>query len=798
MELFRILKNKKFIAAVIVLLLVNCVCFYITQQKSIEELGATPGAYSAAFGDNSHIFTDSDAVASVNENSSKFSILKSFADAEKMKAENSQEYEFYAQDEARLIKEYPQLYDEFKSSEYTYEELVALNEFYSHFAYQIEYQNAYGEHIESIIENGKDLSAKKLFADKNSFSYKSIQKSTSDFSANKNLKLMLVNDLPVSSVINYQPGDFLLIILCVFLSVCFAADREVSLLVNTCKKGRVMLKLRQLPVLAAFSVLCSFCVCATELLISMNIYCAPVDFFAAIQSSEQFSDCVLHINFLQLLLMQTAFKAAAAALISLLIWLLVSLSSSIILVSGIAGVIGAAELLLYRNISVQSNLSFFRTFNLFSLFDYESITDYNLVSIFSEPVRADIIMWVIVIAAVFILSALVILSGVRNYPVKTPSKAFAFLNRIFKKMSMLYSRLQSILYAGRFESFKIMHIGKGILVVAAFICVIGFTFNTNPLVFSSTDIFLNDYYSEYGGELNDSVYDSVERMQLEVDKVDAEFSLISERYSAGEISLDEFEEIRAKSEAYDTQRSAIEILNVQINRIAPLKDNGITLIMVNEIVYENLFYGTSNQQEILILLCAVILLFSPIFSIEKSSNMLALNHCAENGRGRLYLKKLLTVAPKALLLTALSYAALLLQNNYLYGFNNLNADIHNLQCLSGVGLNISILQYIVLNFIFEFVFVTAAAMIVTAMSAFMSQLAVIIISACAFVLPGALYMLPIYSAKDISATYLFNFNSLVLDKGMESGTFAMHFVLIFVCAIILIFCRKKWCSTRNR
>lgn len=49
MELFRIFKSKKFMAAVILLLLLNCVFFYITQQKSIEALGLNIDVYSDVF-----------------------------------------------------------------------------------------------------------------------------------------------------------------------------------------------------------------------------------------------------------------------------------------------------------------------------------------------------------------------------------------------------------------------------------------------------------------------------------------------------------------------------------------------------------------------------------------------------------------------------------------------------------------------------------------------------------------------------------------------------------------------------
>lgn len=97
MELIRIFKNKKFIAAVITLLLLNCVSFYITQQKSLSDFGINIDTYSATFKDNADIFTEVDK-KSIIEKSNKFEILKSFADN--------------TEDKAQQIKEYPDLYQE--------------------------------------------------------------------------------------------------------------------------------------------------------------------------------------------------------------------------------------------------------------------------------------------------------------------------------------------------------------------------------------------------------------------------------------------------------------------------------------------------------------------------------------------------------------------------------------------------------------------------------------------------------------------------------------------------------------
>lgn len=783
MELIRIFKNKKFIAAVITLLLLNCVSFYITQQKSLSDFGINIDTYSATFKDNADIFTEVDK-KSIIEKSNKFEILKSFADN--------------TEDKAQQIKEYPDLYQEYKNSNYSYEELATQAEFYSHFAYQLEYQNDYPAYIKSILKNAQNLSSKKLFSNKTSYSYKSIQKSANDFSKNKNIKLSLVNDLPVSAVLNYQIGDFILILICVFMAISFVSEKNVNLLINTCKNGRRILKIKQLPILILFSLFFSFAIYISEMLISLKIYDAPMNLYALIQSTDIFSDCILHINFLQLFAIHILFKAIIASMIALAIWLFISLSSNIILVSAIAGVITSIELLLYKNISAQSNLSILKTFNIFSLFDYRSISEYNLVSVFSKPIRAEKAVWIIVLLVIFIISALILISANQNYPIKSPKKAFRVLHVLFDKLSEFYAKLQSVIYAGRFETFKIMHIGKGLLVVIAFLLIIGFNFNTNPLVFSSTEAFLNDYYEEYGGELSEKVYKNIEKMRFEADAVESEYNFKSEQYASGEISLEEYELAAAKNEAYDTQRKAVDKLTEQIDRIESLSQKGIKPVLVNELGYNNLFYSQSNQTQILILICAVVILFSSVFSIEKGSNMLILNHCSKNGRKQLYFKKIFTVIPKTFILTLVSYLSLILQNNYLYKLGNMNANIHNLECLQEINLNLSIAEYVILNFIFEFIFVTVVGLIITSLSAFMPQLAVIIISACLFILPSALYMIDIYSAKEISTSYLLNFNALILDKGISIGSFIMHYALIVFCIVMLVLSNRKWCLTKER
>ena len=414
------------------------------------------------------------------------------------------------------------------------------------------------------------------------------------------------------------------------------------------------------------------------------------------------------------------------------------------------------------------------------------------------PIRTDIVIYVLTILILIFVSFAILLAANHTYPINTPNKIFNFIAVLFEKLSGVYAKLKSIIYAGRFETFKLMHIGKGLLIFVIFIAIIGFNFNTNNLVFSSTEIFLNDYYEEYGGELDSEVYKSIDKMQQEAQAVADEFALKQELYLNGKITIDEYEMAYAKNEAYDTQRKAIEILNTQIERLEKLTENGITPMLFNETGYNSLFDEGNNQSEILLLICVIIMMFSSVFSVEKTSHMIVLNHCSKFGRNKLFAKKIVSSMLMTFIICAVSYAMLILQIDYLYDLKCFGADIHNLQCLQTVGIKVSIFEYLILNFLFEFIFAAIICLIVLSLSLFVSQLAAVIISACIFALPSLFYLIGIYAAKKMSAIYQFNLNALFIKNEITVNLFAIHYVLIVGCIILFYLCLRNWSKTKER
>lgn len=795
MERIRILKNKKFVAAAVALLLLNCAVFYVMQQKNVQEYGFTISDYTAVSQENADLLSGS--TQQIYAQSEKFRALQSFADFEAAKAQYPQEYLLYAEEEAALIRENPLAYETYKSGRYTFAEITLLAEFYVHFADQLDYQSGYGAYIDSVLEKGGDLASRKLFADTNSFSNKSIQKTTADYAQNKSISLSPVNDYLSGAVLTYQIGDLFLILLCAFTAVSFLSAPDFQLLVHTCKRGRAAQMARQLLLLTAFSLVFSVLIYASELLLAQKIYAIPFDFSASIQSSQAFSDSVLQLNFWQLFAVLAVFKAVLASAAAMLIWLLISLFRNIAFVCASFGALVAGEFVLYQSIPVHSTLSVLKTVNLFSLLDYSTLTQYALLPFFSVPVRADIVVWSVLGVLFAMLAVLLLVAGARSYPIRSPLKLFRALSAFFAKLSDFYAKVQSVLYAGRFETFKLMHTGRGLVILAAFMVIVAVGLNTNALVFSPTETFLNDYYEQYGGQLDDEVFTSLNEMRRQLDAVQTEFDTNAQQFAQGTLSLAEYQMAKAKYEAFTTQREALQILQEQVASIEPLQQRGIEPVLINEAGYNSLFGGQGLQNAVLLCVCAVVLLCSSSFSAERSSSMYLLNHSAKRGRSVLVFKKFAAVLLPVFLLCAVSYAAAIYRAAHLFGLRDLNAGIQNLRMLQDISWNVSILGYLFAGFVFMLVLVTATAFVVAALSSFLPQIAAAVAAGAVFLLPSLLYAANILPVRTFAVTEQFSLNSVLL-AGQGIGAFTAQLVLLAAAVALMAICIVRECKTRAK
>lgn len=783
MELLKILKNKKFMLAIISLLIFNCVAFYVTTEKSFQKEGFSVSVIRQVINENKECFKAGQEDL-IEKKCEDFTNLLDF-----INTENPESL-------PKLNDE--KVYQAYLNNEYSKSEICALAKLYYFYNNQNEYQKTYKQYISSNLEKADELMASNLFVDKNSFAYKSVEKEADDFSDNLNIELSFVNDLILVTLFDYQIGDFVLILIGLIVILSFISNQRFNSFIYTCKNGRAKLCAKRMLILSAFLIISSCFVFYSQFIISNQIYLIPFDWHASIQSSALFKDCTYKISFLQFGFIYIIYKSIVSIMISLLFWVILSFISNVSIATGISGLFIAIEYYLFTNISYQSNLGFFKTFNVFSLMNFENITTYNLVSFFSIPIRLDVaILFVVITVLCVSCIGLLILSNC-NYPVKSPNKFLIKFNKLFDEFDAFYCKLQSKIYNNRFESFKVMHIGKGLIFIIILIVILGFNTNSNYVQLSPVDTMLNDYYASYGGELDDGVYDSITDLEKEIQKADEEYKLSKLLNQQGKISFEEYNIATAKYSTYETKREVLTILKQQVNRLENLDDSEIKPVLINETAYNSFFNENNNQKEIIIALFFVIIIYSSMFSFEKTSGMIPLNHSTRFGRNKLFLKKILTILPKSLFICLVSYLSSIIKINNMYEFTFLNANIKNLECLQYVNLNLSILEYLILNFVFEFVFVTIVGLIVMSLSLFVSQITTFVISSVLFLIPSLLYSASFHALKNVALVYELNLNLLLKEQMLNIKVFILHIFLTVLATISVIFCAKKWCSTNRR
>ena len=797
MELIRLLKSKKFLAFFAALLVLNGALFFVSQQRTVQDLGTDLGTYRRLLQENAASFSDG-ALTAQNE---KYSFLSSLLQLEQTESDPSPELQAVtAQQQADLAARDPALYKAYKNGEYDSASINVLSEFYGYFAAQAEYRAGYPEYIDSIISRGEELAGFSLFAASDSYSNRSIRKTVSDMQANRDLSLRLVNDRSVMAVMTDQTGDFILLLIGLFTVLAFTGTgKSFTELLSTGKNGRAVLTLRRLPLLFGCVLFGAIGVYGVQLLIGRLFYVLPLDLSAPVQSSSLFADCIYHLNFAQFLVLFVLFKALLCTAVALVFWLLCAWVQNVALPGALFGVFVAAEFVLYQNISAQSTLSFLKTFNLFSLFDDTSLVRYRLFSLFGSPQRTDVWVLAVLVFLCLLAAALLLVRTASARPVRSPGHIMQRLTFAGSRLGNWYAGVQNVLYGHRFESYKVLHIGRGLLVFLVLFAVLYAGFSTNALVFSPAEEYLNGFYAEHTGPISDQTYAAVEELRASLESVDAEQEAVQAAYYAGRATAEDLLAAQQKTELFAPQREALSVLETQLAYLQTVQENGIEPVMLNEKGYTALFDASAGQKEILLALCAVILLSTCLFPLEKTSGMYALNHCAARGRGRVFARKMLSVLPSALVACLAVYGVQIGQIAYLYGLPGLTAGVQNLQCLSVIALHVPIWCYLALIVAYALFCAVCVGLICAGVSQFVPQTAAAVMGLFLFVLPSLLYMLGLSAAQPVAAVYICNLNALLSNAGASFlACFVPAAVLFAAAAGFTALAARSWCMAKEK
>jgi type IV secretory pathway VirB3-like protein len=329
---------------------------------------------------------------------------------------------------------------------------------YSQANAQLKKVSSYEAYLEGIDNRAEKMTAVSIFADKDSFAYRSILRTPPAYKHLKGIQPSFINSKPITAATDTIYTDilaFLLIFLITMLLVLNEKDRGLFALLRPTKSGRVQLLFAKILAIYTVCIVIFFLLYAGKYYISTILY-GSCDLSNVIQSVEGFLGSTLEISIGGYLIIYAVTKVAAYFLIASFLTFLCIIAKSGLFVYVTVSAYTIVSSLFYVLIKGNSYLSILKYINPVCLIDtnilYENYLDLNF---FGQPInllKVGIIM--LIFGNVLLVAANLFIFAKQKNLIFHDSRAVQwFFNHIHIKR-----RVSGSLW--RFEAYKILIINK--------------------------------------------------------------------------------------------------------------------------------------------------------------------------------------------------------------------------------------------------------------------------------------------------------------------------------------------------
>ncbi|MCD8026110.1 MAG: hypothetical protein LUF33_04050 [Clostridiales bacterium] len=459
---------------------------------------------------------------------------------------------------------------------------------------QVDYINSYPTFIKEMKNRADEQSAVSIFSNRDDFSYKNLYKTAEDYEHLSEVRLSLGNDIPVTAASDYTITDCFLIavvlLACVYL---FNQERELGLynLVRSQKHGRLAAIAAKLAALFIVTAVIAVIFTASNYAVSSYLY-GTTDFGRTIQSISDFRNCTLNISVGGFCLLTVLWKALSMIAVSSIFALLfIAFSNpSVMYIAGIG--LTAVEYILKNLISSDTAFSYFKYINLFYMLDGKSFWgSYLNLSIFSNPVTVCIVDIIVFSAAL----AACVTATLLLFTFKAQNKQVFFASKFFERLRCKTTGTKGSVSIIGGEAYKYFILNKTAVIFAA---VLAFA------VFSSLaqqhypyevkfDVAYKEYMEFFEGEITPEKEEYLSKEQEYFDKLNARLAEIAEDSSLSENAKNVAE--NTISSILETKGEAFSRIYEQYERLLELKDSSIDAKFIDENLYPDFVFNSSEE-----------------------------------------------------------------------------------------------------------------------------------------------------------------------------------------------------------
>ncbi len=577
--------------------------------------------------------------------------------------------------------------------------LASKDSVYKDVRARLNYIRGYNQKIMDIITRADVLKNNPLFSDPESYAYNNIIKTKADFTKLLNVTPVLENDWAVEAVADYVfniPIAGLAVFL-ILMNLYKERDNGMWELVHTTRRGRLILAVKRIGIIALLVGAITALLYVSTVIIAFVLYGGVGQLGGPIQNIEAFSQCTVLISKAEYLLISFILYYITIIFLASVLYLLFTIFRNKKNVAIGLTVFALVEYFFYIKIESQSIYGVLHNINILNLVDINNICmQYQNIGSGTIVIQVGTLLITVMLAVIVLCLA----ASVAIYSAMYPNIKQNIIAKALSKVNELYQFVISRAPHLIKEMHKTVFTGKGVWLIIGVLFAAGYFSNTGFITFSDSESADDRVYLEQGGAEYDAIITRVDNAtrEYEIAKKEQEKALAA--YEKGEITTQQLFAAGVKMDYYSSIYFGVSEFKYKIAYLNRLKqERGIDGYMMSDRGYYQTFGSDSLHREWLItgiLWLAVFLIANAIVRLEKKSGMNVLIRCSRNGSFKNHIHKIIALGITVFLLAVIVYVMDYINVLGYYGAPYLEAPVQSLTFMQNIGLNVSVLQWLIL------------------------------------------------------------------------------------------------------
>lgn len=661
--------------------------------------------------------------------------------------------------------------------------------------------SAYGSFLEEIDNRAKTMTKVSIFADKESFVYRSILRTPFAYKHLKGIQPVLINSRPITATTDSMYTDllaFLLIFLLTMLLLLNEKDRGLFALLRPARNGRAQLIIAKILVIYTACIVVFFLLYAGKYCISAVLY-GSCDLSKVIQSVEGFIGSTLKISIRGYLIIFSLTKIAAYFFIASILTFLCIIAKTGLFVYVTGCVYSIISSLFYVLINANSYLSILKFINPVCLIDtnvlYKNYIDLNL---FGQPInllRTGIFMLVFG-NLIFIIVNVFIFTKQKNL-IFHHSKVIRWLLNNFHIRRKAPASLWS------YEAYKIIVVNKGLLIILAVVLLGWNSYQSYQMPFFMNDSIYKYYINQVEGPIEAKTYEYIENEKARYQKIRDDLAFINEQFREGKFNSIVYENLSRPYSLELAREVGFYMLQEKVHMLEPFyeRNDSIRPWLVYDTGYNQLL-GVLENEDLkyahLIFLVSLIACIAPIYSVENAFGAKRLLMTTPRGRLHSLYRRLGVGAVVTTLLFIAAYLPGVINILKSYGTGGIAAPVQSITGYQSFPLSISIAGFICLLYALRLLTAILMLMLVLSIS-FLSKnlvLALSLATVC-FLAPYVIMLMGLNFVAKIG----WNPNIIIYNYFMNATIDGKQYIMIINFIIIVVISiyvfRKTYLNIKN-